>query len=88
MVSLYSKSLVFVHLQKIHPFGLVFIEAMSCGTPVIACKPGATEEIIQHGETGFLIHENDSNSLINCVEKLLDDPGSSIIMGQKRKIES
>ena len=86
LVSLYSKSLVFVHLQKIHSFGLVFIEAMSCGTPVIACKPGATEEIIQHGETGFLIHENDSNSLINCVEKLLDDPDSSIIMGRKGRL--
>ena len=34
----------------------------------------------------FLIHENDSNSLIKCVEKLLDDPGSSIIMGQKGRL--
>ena len=80
---LYSKAIVLIHLQKIHPFGLVFIESMSCGTPVIACKPGATEEIINDGETGFLINEDDVNKLIENVEKFLDDPNMSIKMGIK-----
>ena len=36
------------------PFGLVMIEAMACGTPVIAYPQGAAPEIIRHGVTGFL----------------------------------
>ena len=80
---LYAKAHVFVHLQRIQPFGLVFIEAMSCGTPVIACKPGAPIEIIKDGETGFLIDEYDGNKLIECLEKILDDPKQSVEMGIK-----
>ncbi|RZJ40981.1 MAG: glycosyltransferase family 4 protein [Brevundimonas sp.] len=37
------------------PFGLVMIEAMACGTPVVAFKCGSTTEIIEDGETGFLV---------------------------------
>jgi glycosyltransferase involved in cell wall biosynthesis len=36
------------------PFGLVMIESMASGTPVIAMKLGSTQEVITHGETGFL----------------------------------
>ncbi|NBB52380.1 glycosyltransferase [Rhizobium sp. CRIBSB] len=37
------------------PFGLVMIEAMACGTPVIAFRCGSTVEIIEDGATGFLV---------------------------------
>ena len=37
------------------PFGLVMIEAMACGTPVIACAGGSVPEIIDDGETGFVL---------------------------------
>ena len=37
------------------PFGLVMIESMACGTPVIAFARGSAPEIIAHGETGFLV---------------------------------
>ena len=37
------------------PFGLVMIEALACGTPVIAYRNGATREIVDHGVTGFLV---------------------------------
>lgn len=39
------------------PFGLVMIEAMACGTPVIAYKNGAVPEVIDDGKTGFIIDE-------------------------------
>lgn len=41
------------------PFGLVMIEAMACGTPVIAFRSGSTPEIIEHGATGFLVDDLD-----------------------------
>ncbi len=37
------------------PFGLVMIEAMACGTPVIAWNCGAVPEVIEHGVTGFIV---------------------------------
>jgi glycosyltransferase involved in cell wall biosynthesis len=37
------------------PFGLVMIEAMACGTPVIAWRNGSTTEVIEPGETGYLV---------------------------------
>ena len=37
------------------PFGLVMIEAMACGTPVVAWRCGSTPEVIEPGLTGFLV---------------------------------
>lgn len=41
------------------PFGLAVIEALACGTPVIAMNRGAMPEIIEHGVTGFLANSED-----------------------------
>ena len=41
------------------PFGLVMIEAMACGTPVIAWRRGAVPEIVDHGITGFVVDSFD-----------------------------
>ena len=41
------------------PFGLVMIEAMACGTPVIAWNRGAVPEVIEHGVTGFVVDSMD-----------------------------
>jgi glycosyltransferase involved in cell wall biosynthesis len=36
------------------PFGIVMVEALACGTPVIATRRASTPEVIEHGRTGFL----------------------------------
>ncbi len=41
------------------PFGLVMIEAMACGTPVIAWRNGSAPEIVEHGVTGFVVDNED-----------------------------
>lgn len=41
------------------PFGIVMIEALACGTPVIAMRRGSTPEVIDHGATGFLCDTED-----------------------------
>jgi len=41
------------------PFGLVMIEAMACGTPVIAYGSGSVPEIIDDGVTGFIVHDQE-----------------------------
>ncbi|HET7671552.1 MAG TPA: glycosyltransferase family 4 protein [Burkholderiales bacterium] len=42
------------------PFGLVMIEAMACGTPVIACPCGSVPEIVDHGVSGFIAPDEDA----------------------------
>lgn len=37
------------------PFGLVMIEALACGTPVLAFQRGSAPEVIEHGKTGFIV---------------------------------
>jgi glycosyltransferase involved in cell wall biosynthesis len=50
------------------PFGLVMAEALACGTPVIALRQGSVPEIIEHGLTGFIGHDEDD--LVAAVERL------------------
>lgn len=38
------------------PFGLVMIESLACGTPVVAFASGSVPEIIEHGKTGYVVH--------------------------------
>jgi glycosyltransferase involved in cell wall biosynthesis len=45
------------------PFGLVMIEAMACGTPVIAFPAGSVPEVIDHGVTGYIVH-NESEAVV------------------------
>jgi len=44
------------------PFGLVMIEAMACGTPVVAYRRGSVPEVIDHGVTGFIV-ENEAEAV-------------------------
>ena len=52
------------------PFGLVMIEAMACGTPVIAFNQGAVPEIVRHGVTGFIVKTVDQ--AVKSVERLAE----------------
>lgn len=44
-----------VPIEWDEPFGIVFAEALACGTPIVSCARGALPDIINHGEHGFLI---------------------------------
>ncbi len=46
-------------IQWPEPFGMVMIEALACGTPVVGCPQGAAPEIVDHGLTGFLDEDLD-----------------------------
>jgi glycosyltransferase involved in cell wall biosynthesis len=50
------------------PFGLVMIEAMACGTPVIAFRGGSVEEVINEGVTGFVVDSIDE--AVEAVQRL------------------
>jgi len=54
----YNKARVCIYAPVQEPFGLVPLEAMSCGTPVIGVKEGGVEESIVHEKTGLLVERN------------------------------
>ncbi len=44
-------------IQWEEPFGLVMIESLACGTPVIAYPRGSVNEILSNGQSGFIVHQ-------------------------------
>ena len=46
-----------VPIQWDEPFGIVFVEAFACGTPVLTCRRGATPEIVEPGRTGLFVSD-------------------------------
>lgn len=48
-----------VPIEWEEPFGIVFAEALACGTPVISCPLGALPEIVRHGTDGYLVNNLD-----------------------------
>lgn len=54
-----SAAAMVVPIEWDEPFGIVFAEALACGTPVISCPRGALPEIVKHGQHGFLVHSFD-----------------------------
>jgi glycosyltransferase involved in cell wall biosynthesis len=51
------------------PFGLVMIEAMACGTPVVAFNRGSVPEIVDDGVTGFIVE--DETSAVGAIDRVL-----------------
>ena len=54
-------------------FGLVYLEAMHCGLPVIAAKPGGQEDYLDDGRTGFLVPVDDPAELLKALQRLVND---------------
>jgi len=50
------------------PFGLVMVEALACGTPVIAFPEGSAPEVVEHGRTGFVVPEE--HAMAQAVDRL------------------
>jgi glycosyltransferase involved in cell wall biosynthesis len=63
------------------PFGLVVIEAMASGKPVVATAPGGPSETVVQGETGYLVNPSDPEAAAAAVEKLLASPELRARMG-------
>lgn len=63
-------------IQWEEPFGLVMIEAMATGTPVVAFGRGSVPEIVKDGETGFVIKPGDVDAMAEAVRKIQKMPNS------------
>jgi len=64
---------VFVLASWDEPFGLVTVEAMAAGIPIVATNTGGTLEIITNEETGLLVTPKDAKQLAQAVIRILTD---------------
>jgi glycosyltransferase involved in cell wall biosynthesis len=71
--SYYNRARVFVVPSLSEPQGVVVLEAMACGVPVIASNTGGLPEMIEHGKNGWLVEPGDAKSLANTIQAALSD---------------
>jgi D-inositol-3-phosphate glycosyltransferase len=62
-------------------FGMVALEAMACGSPVVASRVGGLTTTVKDGVTGYLVPEGDPAALAGRLELLLHDPGTRARLG-------
>jgi phosphatidyl-myo-inositol dimannoside synthase len=66
-------------------FGLVYLEAMACGKPVIGGTHGGAPEVIEDGVSGYLVQHGDAVQLATSIETLLANPAIGVEMGRRGK---
>ncbi|MBD2167169.1 glycosyltransferase family 4 protein [Calothrix membranacea FACHB-236] len=72
---------IFIHASDNEPFGIVIIEAMALGKPVVAGDAGGPTEIITDGVNGLLTPYGDADALAIAILRYLDDPEFSATVG-------
>jgi len=80
LVDLYRSSRAVICAQRNEPYGLVPLESMACGTPVVAVDQGGFPGNIRDGVTGFLVPRKAEN-IAESLAKLLDDRALADSMG-------
>lgn len=83
------------HLSRAHVFaapslyeggpGFVYLEAMACGLPVIACEGSGAAEVVIHGKNGFCVPPGDLDQLVKVIRQLLDHPERLESMGAQAR---
>jgi glycosyltransferase involved in cell wall biosynthesis len=66
-------------------FGVVYLEAMACGKPVIGCRGQGAEDIFEHEETGLLVNPHDIDSLADALARLLQNPNEARQLGARAR---
>jgi alpha-maltose-1-phosphate synthase len=91
---LLSAATVFVCPSVYEPLGIVNLEAMACGTAVVASDVGGIPEVVAHGETGLLVHfdehevEKFRSGIAGAVNTLLADPARAAAMGAAGRVRA
>lgn len=78
----YRRAAVFCLPSRQEGFGIVFLEAMAAGLPIVAARAAAVPELVRDGECGILVPVSDAPALAAALGGLLDDPGERHRLGE------
>ncbi len=89
LVERYRRAAVFCLPSRQEGFGIVFLEAMACGKPIVAGRAAAVPETVPDGECGLLVDPDDPEALARALTALLRDPDLRQEMGEagRRRVE-
>ena len=69
-------------------FGLVALEASSCGVPVVAAGVGGLLSLVDHGETGYLVSGRDPHAFAHYVREIVDHPAHATALGVRAAVRA
>ncbi|MFF1724057.1 glycogen synthase [Streptomyces sviceus] len=84
VIQLLTHAAVFVCPSVYEPLGIVNLEAMACGTPVVASRVGGIPEVVDDGRTGLLVTVDDGfeTALAGALDSVIGDPATARRMGE------
>ncbi|MBB6176073.1 glycosyltransferase involved in cell wall biosynthesis [Anoxybacillus tengchongensis] len=80
-----SQAHIFLLPSDTEGMPLSILEAMSIGLPCVATDVGGVSELIEHGETGFVVNKGDDRELVHALRALIENEHLRLQMGQKSK---
>lgn len=90
VIQLLTHAAVFVCPSVYEPLGIVNLEAMACGTPVVASRVGGIPEVVEDGVTGTLVDVDDEfeAGLAGALDAVLGDPEAGRRMGEAGRVRA
>jgi glycosyltransferase involved in cell wall biosynthesis len=85
LAKLYREAMLFVLSSNEEGFGIVVVEAMASGIPVLCTRCGGPESIVKDGETGYLTPISDPEAMAQRLEQLVRSPGKRKEMGAEAR---
>lgn len=77
-----KRAKIYLHTALYEPFGLVLVEAMACGLPVVCTDGKGNRDLIEDGENGFMVWERDAKQLADKIQYLLENENERKRMGE------
>ncbi|PNY27876.1 GDP-mannose-dependent alpha-mannosyltransferase [Tolypocladium capitatum] len=85
LAAAYASGDVFLHCSVTETFGLVVLESMASGVPVVARDEGGPSDIVRHGDTGFLVPPDDLDGFVTKAMKLARDERRRLRMSREAR---
>ncbi len=85
LASAYASADIFVFPSRLETFGLVVVEAMAAGLPVVAARVGGVAEVVREGSNGYTFESGDSGGLVQGIRAIADDRENMRWMGRQAR---